>query len=302
MQRPSAAMHFRIPAFFTALLLPWLATADPAKLPAQQRLSVASGKPLKADESPAGEAVMTIHHPHHPNGTAILIYPGGGYTSRVVQPEGHLIAKWLGNHGITGVVVEYRLPAGNSGLPLADGQQATRRVRAQAAAWKLDPARIGNMGFSAGGHLAATAATQFDRGNPQATDALAKQSCRPDFSILIYPVITMGGLTHGGSKQALLGAEPDAAAIERFSAEKQVTRDTPPTFLAHAENDTLVVPANSQVYYDALIKNQVAAEYLKLATGGHGLNGYQGAMWDQWQAACLHWLAKQKLIPAANTQ
>ena len=292
-------MHSRTFAILSAVLFPWLAsTAAPAKLPASERFSVATGKLLAADAKPAGEAVMTVYHPEKPNGAAVMIYPGGGYSMLVVEPEGHRIAKWLGEHGITGAVVEYRLPNGNSSIPLSDAQRSLRIIRSHAAEWKLQS--VGNIGFSAGGHLASTAATHFDKGDPKSADPIAKQSCRPDFSILVYPVITLGELTHGGSKGALLGPSPDEKAIELFSNEKQVTRDTPPTFLAHAENDTLVVPANSQLYYDALVKNQVPAEYLKLPTGGHGLNGYQGPMWEQWKTECLKWLAKQKFIPTAD--
>ena len=196
--------------------------------------------------------------------------------------------------------MEYRLPHGDSSLPLADAERATRIVRSHAAEWKIDPHRIGNIGFSAGGHLASTAATHFDLGDPKATDPIDRQSSRPDFSILIYPVITMGDGTHGGSKKALLGETPDAKAVELFSNEKQVTRDTPPTFIAHAQDDKLVPPANSQAYATALAKNKVPSEYLKLPTGGHGLNGYNGPMWEAWKTACLKWLAARKIIPSTD--
>ena len=294
-------MTYRTTALFAAAFISVLpCSAAPVEQQAPERFSVATGKVLAEGEKPAGEAIMTVYHPAKPNGAAVLIYPGGGYTVLVVDPEGHRIAKWFGEHGVTGVVVEYRLPAGNSSIPLADAERATRIVRSHAVDWKLKPDHVGNIGFSAGGHLASTAATHFDKGDPKAADPIDKQSCRPDFSILVYPVITMGELTHGGSKGALLGPSPDAKAIELFSNEKQVTRDTPPTFLVHAENDTLVVPANSQMYYDALVKNKVPAEYLKLPTGGHGLNGYQGEVWEQWKAASLKWLGKLKFIPAAD--
>jgi acetyl esterase/lipase len=294
-------MQFHLPLILAAALLPGLpCAAAPATPLLPERYSIASGKPLAEGETPAGEAVMTVYHPTKANGTAVLIYPGGGYSTLMREPEGHGVAKWFGEHGVTGVVVEYRLPHGNSALPLADAQRATRIVRLHAADWKCDARRVGNIGFSAGGHLASTAATHFDRGNPQATDPIDKQSCRPDFSILIYPVVTMGDKTHGGSKSELLGTSPDAKAIEQFSNEKQVTRDTSPTFLAHAQDDPLVPADNSEAYYEALKKSQVPAEYLKLPTGGHGLNGYQGPMWEAWKTASLKWLAKQKFIPAAD--
>ncbi len=289
----------RILLVISALLAPW---AYAAELPATERFSVATGKPLASDEKPAGEAVMTVYHPPNANGTAVLIYPGGGYGGLVLGGEGHGIAKWFGEHGVTGVVVEYRLPQGNSSLPISDAKRASRIVRCHAADWNLKPDHIGNIGFSAGGHLASTAATHYDKGDANTTDPIEKQSCRPDFSILIYPVISMGELGHGGSSRNLLGPSPDAKAIALFSNEKQVTSDTPPTFLAHAQDDKLVPPANSQMYFDALQKNHVPSEYLKLPSGGHGLNGYKGPMWESWKTNCRKWLAGLKFIPAAQAE
>ena len=286
----------KLKIFLATIFLPLLPCSA---LPATERISVATGQILAEGDKPANEAVMTVYHPAKPNGTAILIYPGGGYSVLVVEPEGHRIAKWLGLHGITSAVVEYRLPHGDSCIPLADASRATRIVRSHASDWKLDPRHIGNMGFSAGGHLAATAATHFDKGDPQATNPIGKQSSRPDFSILVYPVITMGENTHLGSKESLLDPSPDPKAVELFSNEKQITADTPPTFLAHALDDTLVVPENSAAYFEALQKNHVPAEYLKLPSGDHGLNNYQGPMWEAYQTACLKWLGKLKFIPAA---
>ena len=247
------------------------------------------------------EVWITVYRPAKANGTAIVICPGGGYGGHAIEPEGHGIARWLNGHGITGVVFEYRLPAGRHQVPLLDAQRAIRTVRANAKELKVDPARIGILGFSAGGHLASTAATHFDNGNAQATDVVDRVSCRPDFAILIYPVITMGELTHQGSKQNLLGKQPSAELVELFSNELQVTAETPPTFLAHAKDDAAVVPANSQMFYDALQTYKVPSEYLELASGGHGLNGYQGPMWDAWQEKSLVWLASLKLIPTLTT-
>lgn len=294
-------MKLSITSFLATVILVLCAPSTHAAKPGEQeRLSVASGQVLSADETPAGEAIMTVYHPEKSNGAAVVIYPGGGYSVLVKDPEGHKIARWLNDHGITGVLVEYRLPAGNSSVPLLDAQRATRIVRLHAKEWKCDPARIGNIGFSAGGHLASTAATHFDNGNPTAKDPIDKEGCRPDFSILVYPVITMGEKTHGGSKEQLLGPSPDAKAIEQFSNEKQVTAKTPPTFLVHAVDDTLVVPENSAMYYEALVKNKVPAEYLQLSSGGHGINGYQGPKWEEWKTASLKWLAKQKFIKPSD--
>ena len=248
------------------------------------------------------EVFITIYRPTKPNGTAVVICPGGGYGGLAVQPEGHGIAAWLNGNGVTGVVLEYRMPAGRHAVPLLDAQRAIRTVRTNAKAWSLDPARIGIIGFSAGGHLASTAATHFDAGKPEATDAVDRVSSRPDFAILVYPVISMGELSHGGSRTNLLGKEPSAELIELYSNEKQVTDKTPPTFLAHPLDDTVVVPANSQSFYEALQAHKVPSQYLELASGGHGLNGYKGPMWDAWQTQSLEWLTELKLLPVAGKE
>jgi acetyl esterase/lipase len=244
------------------------------------------------------EAWITVHRPDKPNGTAIVICPGGGYGTLVTGAEGHGIGKWLNGHGITGVVLEYRLPAGRSFVPLYDAQRALRTVRANAKEWKVNPERIGIMGFSAGGHLASTAGTHFDAGKADANDPVERVSCRPDFMILVYPVITMTAKGHSGSRNNLLGKNPDEKLLDLFSNEKQVTEKTPPTFLAHAKDDKPVPPENSRMFHDALRAKKVPAEYLELASGGHGLNGYKGPMWDAWQARSLAWLTEMKLVPA----
>lgn len=243
---------------------------------------------------------ITLHRPEKPNGTAIVICPGGGYGTLVTGAEGHGIAKWLNRHGITGVVLEYRLPKGRSYVPLLDAQRAIRTVRSNAKDWKLNPKRIGIMGFSAGGHLASTAGTHFDQGDPDSKDSVQRISCRPDFMILVYPVITMGAKGHQGSHNNLLGKNPTAKLVELFSNEKQVTAKTPPTYLAHAKDDGPVPPENSRIFYDALRANKVPAHYLELPSGGHGLNGYKGPMWDAWQKGSLAWLAEMKLVPTSK--
>jgi len=246
------------------------------------------------------EVWITLHRPEKPNGTAIVICPGGGYGGLVTGPEGHGIAKWLNRHGITGAVLEYRLPKGRSHVPLLDAQRAIRTVRSNAKSWNLNPDRIGIMGFSAGGHLASTAGTHFDAGKPDSKDPVQRVSCRPDFMILVYPVITMGDKGHRGSRNNLLGKNPAAKLVELFSNEKQVTEHTPPTFLAHAKDDGPVPPENSRMFYDALRAKKVPADYLELPSGGHGLNGYRGPMWDAWQKGSLSWLAEMKLVPTSK--
>jgi acetyl esterase/lipase len=214
-----------------------------------------------------------------------------------MKPEGSDIAQWLNQHGIVGVVLEYRLPNGRPFVPLLDAQRAIRMVRSRAGDWDCDPGRIGIMGFSAGGHLASTAQTHFDSGDAQSADSVNRIGSRPDFSILIYPLITMGPLTHAGSKNILLGPAPEDSAVKLFSNETQVTDQTPPTFLAHAKDDSVVSPDNSRMFFAALRSHTVAAKYLELPSGNHGLNHYSGAMWDAWQREALQWLAKQKIIP-----
>jgi acetyl esterase/lipase len=250
--------------------------------------------------SVAGNGSITVYHPAKPNGASVVICPGGGYGRLVMEQEGHGIARWLNRYGITGVVLGYRLPHGNPALPLFDAQRAVRMVRSKAQEWGCDPKRVGIMGFSAGGHLASTAATHFDDGDSQAKDPIDQCGSRPDFAILIYPVIaTVGPPAHAGSRNNLLGPNPKPELVESFSNERQVTDQTPPAFLAHAQDDTVVPAENSQMFYDALRSHQVPATYLKLPTGGHGLNGYKGPMWDAWQTESLKWLASQGIIPPA---
>ncbi len=256
-------------------------------------------KPIKlslwSDDSTKRPGAITVHRPAQPNGTAIVICPGGGYGGLVTGPEGHGIARWLNQHGITGVVLEYELPKGRPLVPLRDVQRAIRMTRANATSWSLNTKRIGVMGFSAGGHLASTAGTHFDSGDSEAADAVARESCRPDFMILIYPVISMGENTHQGSKRNLLGKMPTPEMVKRFSNETQVTQQTPPAYLAHALDDKVVVPENSLMFHEALKAHQVPTEYLELPRGGHGLNGYKGPMWDAWQKGVIQWLKAQKL-------
>ncbi len=279
----------------TAILL-FLATtcstAEPLRVSLWKETPVA-GK----DEADFAKAVITVHTAESGNGAAVVICPGGGYGGLVTGPEGHEIAKWLNGRGISGIVLEYRLPAGRHTVPLKDAQRAIRTARVNAKEWGLNPARIGIMGFSAGGHLASTAATHFDDGDEKASDPVNRVSCRPDFAILVYPVVTMGEKTHQGSKQNLLGTDPTPELVDLFSNEKQVTKQTPPMFLAHALDDKPVPPENSKMLFDALRAEKIPSKYLELPSGGHGLNGYKGPMWDAWQKQSLEWLVELKLIP-----
>jgi acetyl esterase/lipase len=261
--------------------------------------------PLWNGDAPEGDgkftdsskAKLTVHLPDNPNGAAVVICPGGGYGGLVTKGEGHGIAAWLNQHGIAGIVLEYRLPAGRPYVPLLDAQQAIRTVRANATKWKLDPQKVGIIGFSAGGHLASTATVHFDLGEGKTTDAIARESSRPDFSILIYPVISMDVGVHRGSKKNLMGETPAAGLPEYFSTQKHVKAGTPPAFLAHAIDDKVVPIENSRMFYEAQQKAGLPTRLIELPSGGHGLNGYKGPSWDKWQAESLLWLKELKVIP-----
>lgn len=244
-------------------------------------------------------AFVTVHRPAKENGCAVLICPGGGYGALVLEAEGRQIAHWLAENGIIGVVLEYRFPKGHPERPLLDARQAIRLIRSMAPEWGCDPDRIGILGFSAGGHLAAATSTRFDAGDPQAPDAIGRESSRPDFSILIYPVITMGPHTDPGTRHALLGPEPSPEAQDLYSNEKWVTDKTPPAILIHALDDSVVSPINSELYVQALRSKQVPVEHLEWPTGGHGL-GYGGPLRTQWQNEVLRWLGSQNMIPGGN--
>ena len=196
-------------------------------------------------------------------------------------------------------MLEYRLPRGRAAVPSLDAGRALRMVRSHAEDWKIDPNRVGIIGFSAGGHLAATAATLFEAGNPLAMLPINTFSSRPDFVMLVYPVIDMGETAHGGSKTNLLGPTPDAALMQRFSPQQQVRENSPPAFLAHAVDDTVVPIAQSELFYDAYRAKGLPALLLRLPDGGHGLNGYKGPSWDAWQSAAISWLRERGLIPSA---
>jgi len=324
---PSYPMQHFIPALFLALLLAGISPADElpgiskAGSPGESGAGSAftgqliqhSSKPLSMALWPTGKApdgdgtfdqgnaTITVYKPVHPNGAAALICPGGGYGGVVIGPEGHGIAKWLNTHGITGIVLQYRLPRGRSSVPLLDAQRALRIARDRGVReWHCDPKRLGVIGFSAGGHLASTVATHFDEGNSAARSSIDRQSSRPDFAILVYPVITMGAQTHGGSRRNLLGASPSAELVALYSNETQVTSKTCPCYLAHARDDRLVAPENSRLFHAALQISKVPSRYLELPSGGHGLNGYKGPMWDAWQRGSLAWLRKMKIISAVE--
>jgi acetyl esterase/lipase len=209
-------------------------------------------------------------------GEGVIICPGGGYSILAYDWEGSDIARWLNSQGIAAFVLKYRLPGANSNIvpyksPLMDAQRAMRLVRSNAESWNIDPGKIGIMGFSAGGHLASTLSTHFEPGDPSSSDPVERESCRPDFSILVYPVISFtADFTHTGSRTALLGENPDEELVTYFSNELQVTEDTPPAILIHSNDDTGVPAENSLVYVQALRNHKIPSELHLYPYGGHG--------------------------------
>ncbi|PTQ94960.1 acetyl esterase/lipase [Mucilaginibacter yixingensis] len=228
------------------------------------------------------------------NGTAVIVCPGGGYVHLSMVKEGADIAKRFNSIGVTAFVLKYRLPSDSIMKdktigPLQDAQRAIQMVRERAAQWGIDPAKVGIIGFSAGGHLASTAATHFDK---VVIDNKNNTSVRPDFALLIYPVITFGDLAHRGSQVALTGKDASPELINLYSNEKQVTANTPPCFLVQAEDDHTVPVQNSLMFYDALLKNHVKAEMHIYQAGGHGFGLNNKTTKDDWFERCANFLAQ----------
>jgi acetyl esterase/lipase len=234
-----------------------------------------------------------------PNTPAIIVCPGGSYQRLASNHEGRQVANYLNSMGVAAFVLRYRLgPKYHHPVELGDAQRAIRLVRSHAAEWNLDPARIGIMGFSAGGHLAMSASTHFDAGNPRATDAVDRVSSRPDLAILGYPVISMTEpWTHAGSRTALLGANPDPQLAANLSGEKAVTKDTPATFVFQTNEDTTVPAENAVYYYLALRKAGVPAELHVFERGPHGVGLANGdPALSEWSKLLANWLRVQRVI------
>lgn len=235
-----------------------------------------------------------------PNGAAAIVLPGGGYTHLAYDKEGTEIATWLNSVGVSAFVLKYRLPSdfpGEGWVALADAQRALRLIRKSAAACKIDPARIGVIGFSAGGHLASQLETRFSAQLAPAVDDVDAIDARPAFGVLVYPVISMNpAIAHAGSKTALLGANPAAAAVALASSELQVTATTPATFLGASLRDTTVKPDNSKRFDDALIAASVPQELHLYQDGGHGTGLNAPGDMGSWPAQCASWLTSSKFL------
>ena len=267
-------------------------------------ITLYAGTPPKSlGTAPKDIPTLTICIPENAKGTlpAIVVCPGGGYAGLAMEHEGANVAKWLNSQGVAAFILKYRLPKNGyrHPVPLLDAQHALSTVRSRAAEWHLDPQRIGIMGFSAGGHLASTLETHYHLDQPEAADPIDRVSCRPDFAVLGYPVVTMKEKTHGGSRLNLLGPDPDPALLENLSNETQVTKDTPPTFLVHASDDKGVPVENSVNFYLALVKAGVPAELHLFETGGHGFGirpTNKTVSGKTWMDRLGDWLRARKII------
>jgi acetyl esterase/lipase len=273
-----------------------LAAAEP-----KTELLWPDGAPGAAGSEEADKPTLTIHLPPADNaqGTAVVVCPGGGYAMLAVDHEGKQIAEWLNARGIAAFIVRYRLgPRYRHPAPLQDAQRAIRTVRLRAAEFGIAPERIGIWGFSAGGHLASTAGTHFDAEKAQAADPVERVSSRPDFLILSYPVISFTTeYTHKGSREHLLGPNPDPQLVESLSNETQVTSQTPPTFLFHTDGDTGVKPENSVLFYLALRKAGVPAEMHIYERGPHGVGlAEKDPILSSWARRLEGWLKTRGLI------
>ena len=267
---------------------------------------IPNSKPAKDDEkSEQSNGILIISKVSKPTlsiflppkekatGTAVVIYPGGGYWIVAAGHEGTDIAKRFNEMGVAAFVVKYRIPNSETMInpeigPLQDAQQAIKIVREAAKEYNIDPNKIGIMGFSAGGHLASTAGTHFDQAVIPNTN---NTNLRPDFMLLIYPVISFtDSLTHMGSRDQLIGKNPSIEKIKEYSNELQVNSKTPPTFLVHASDDDAVKPQNSIAFYLALIKNHVAAELHLYENSGHGFGLNLKNTNEQWMDRCKNWM------------
>jgi acetyl esterase/lipase len=242
---------------------------------------------------------LTPYLAKSPNGTAVIVCPGGGYQHLAMDHEGVQIAKWLNSLGISAFVLQYRLgPKYRHPAMIHDAQRAIRTVRTHAAALHIQPDRIGIWGFSAGGHLASTAATHFDAGDADAADPIDRAGSRPDFAILAYAVISLNSeYAHAGSRTNLLGKTPDLKLVDEFSNDQRVTPQTPPTFLFHTSADATVPVENSVRFYLALRKAGVPAEMHIFQNGPHGVGlAPTDATLSAWGGLLANWLRERGLL------
>jgi acetyl esterase/lipase len=273
--------------------------ADAAKL--REELLWPKGAPGAVGKEDRDRPTLTASLPaaDKANGTAVVVCPGGGYGGLAMGHEGRDIAKWLTDRGVAAFVLKYRhAPRYRHPAPLQDAQRAVRTVRARAREWGVNPGRVGIWGFSAGGHLASTAATKFDDGKADAADPVERVSCRPDFAILCYPVITLKKpYAHLGSRRNLLGDKPDDKLVESLCNEKQVTDKTPPAFLFHTREDKAVPVQNSELFAEACRKHKVPVELVLYDKGPHGVGlAPRDPVLSAWPGKLEAWLKGRGLL------
>ena len=281
----------------------------PATPPSPQEILLwENGAPGALGQADTDKPSITVYRaPRGSSGTAVIVAPGGGYGGLAIEHEGRQEAYWFNAMGITAFVLKYRLgPRYRHPIELGDAQRAIRTVRARAAEFNIFSDRIGMMGFSAGGHLTATAGTHFDSGTSDAVDPVDRVSSRPDFLILGYPVISFDpAVTHAGSVRNLLGDNPNPKLIEDLSNDLRVTAQTPPTFLFHTTNDAAVPVENSVGFYLALRKARVPAEMHLFENGPHGVGmALNDQVLSMWPSLLMNWLRARGLLtsPAVSTQ
>jgi len=264
--------------------------------PDREKVDTSTKPPIRLSYSNVSHPTLAVYLPPagKANGTAVVVCPGGGYVHLAMTHEGIDVAHWLNSLGITAFVLKYRLPSDETMIdktigPLQDAQRAIQLVRQRAGDWGVDPNRVGILGFSAGGHLASTAGTHFEQA---VIDNKDRVSLRPDFMLLLYPVISFSdSIGHRGSRDYLLGKNPDPAKVLAYSNELRVTEQTPPAFVIHAEDDKTVMVANSIHFYEALVSNHVPAELHIFPRGGHGFGLYNPTSGsDQWPDRAAEWM------------
>lgn len=266
--------------------------------PADYKEATVTGADGVTRVSKVTDPSLIAYIPAKPNGTAVIICPGGGYGILAIDKEGNNIAKKFNEVGITAFVLKYRLPSDlimedKSMGPLQDALQAIYLVRKNANVWGINPAKIGVMGFSAGGHLAASLSVHYNDMKVQNQENI---SLRPNFSLLIYPVITFGSYAHAGSVKNLVGDQPTDAQRRYFSAELHINAQTPPTFLVHANNDGSVPVKNSLAYDEALAKNKVPSEMHIYQAGGHGFGLNNTTTKENWFETMKNWMRSNNLL------
>lgn len=292
-------MHLHRPFLLLIILSLWI---SPAVL-AQQTVDTLQLWPEGAPGAMGQEEKdqpMLIRYPapeHMATGAAVVVCPGGGYNMLAMDHEGHQIARWLNSFGVSAYILTYRL--GRNGykhpIPMNDGKRAIRTVRANAENWNIDEERIGVLGFSAGGHMASTLGTHFDAGQEGTTDPIDQVSSRPDFMVLLYPVISFTeDYQHSGSRISLLGEDADPTTVRSLSNELQVTDETPPAFLVHTTEDKAVPPENSIYFYLELKKRNIPVEMHIFEKGRHGLGmGAPGTAFSNWPKLCEEWMLER---------